>query len=375
MTEPGPDRALAIVQLVDDLNPGGLERMAIDLAIAHRRAGHRSAIFCLKGPGSLAAQATDAGIEVEAFNKPAGLHLPTFWRLARALRKFRADVLHSHNPGVHHYAAASGKLARVPVVVNSRHGVSSSSGAPYSERYFRRALRWTDKVIYVSRHSQRYYTSEGIVPASQGVTIWNGIPLDAFLPIPRPAPAPDGGRLRLVTMGRLVPVKDHATLLEAFAQVAAAFPGSELRIWGEGPLRPALEATIERLGLRGRAFLPGQTSDAAAALANADAFVFSSTSEGLPMVILEALAAGLPVVSTRVGGVPEVAPEGEAAWYCEPGNAGLLADTLKTALGDRTELERRGRRARELAISTYSIEAAQENHEALFRQLLEMKMG
>jgi glycosyltransferase involved in cell wall biosynthesis len=350
------------VQLVDDLNPGGLERFAIDLAIAHREAGNRSAIFCLKQRGALAGQPEAAGVPVEALGKPGGLHLPTLFKLRRALLRHQANVIHAHNPGVHHYAALAAKLAGVPVVVNTRHGVSSSTGARYNERYFRAVLRWTDKVIYVSRDSERYYTGAGIVPAAQGLTIWNGIPLARFLATPRP---PRRGPIRLVTMGRLVPVKNHALLLESFAQIE----GAELRIWGEGPLRAGLETLITRLGLGGRAFLPGHTSDSPAALADADAFVFSSTMEGLPMVILEALAAGLPIISTPVGGVPEVAPEGEVAWYAEPAN---YAATLRAALASG-ELESRGRRARELAIANYSIEAVQEKHESLFRQLLESK--
>lgn len=359
MNPAGPP--LSIVQLVDDLNAGGLERFAIDLAIAHRQAGHPSAIVCLGQPGTLAAQAEAAGIPVEALGKPPGLHFPTLLKLRRILGDRRADVIHAHNPGVHHYAALAAKLAGVPVVVNTRHGVSSSTGARYSERYFKPALRFTSKVIYVSRDSERYYTSQGIVPAAQGVTIWNGIPLARFLHAPRP-PRPPGSPLRLVTLGRLVPVKNHALLLEAFAQTE----GAELRIWGDGPLRADLEAQIDRLHLRGRAFLPGHTSDSAAALADADAFVFSSTMEGLPMVILEALASGLPIISTPVGGVPEVAPEDEVAWYAEPEK---YAATLRTALASG-ELESRGRRARELAIANYSIEAVQQKHEALFRQLL-----
>jgi glycosyltransferase involved in cell wall biosynthesis len=364
-------RPLSIVQIVDDLNAGGLERVAIDLAVAHKRAGHRSAIFCLRERGALAAQAEAGGVDLEAFHKPDGLHLPTLLRLRGALRGRGVDVVHSHNPGGHHYAAAAARLAGVPVVVNTRHGVSSSSGQPFSERYFRRVLRWTDQVIYVSADSRHYYESRGIVPAEKGRMIWNGIPLERFLGEPK-EPAAPGEAPRLAALGRLVPVKNHAMLLEAFAQVAPEFPGARLRIWGEGELRGELEALIGRLGLSGRAFLPGHCANSAAALAAADVFVFSSTSEGLPMVILEALAAGLPVVSTRVGGVPEVAPEGEVAWYSPPRDGAAYAAILREALSSG-ELAARGARARQLAISQYSIEAMQRRHEALFRELLAAK--
>lgn len=368
-TAAAPARPLSIVQLVDNLNAGGLERMAIDLGVAHGAAGHASAIFCLGEPGVLAAQARERGLNVEAFDKPPGFHWPTIWKLARALRqRGRVDVMHAHNPGNHHYATAAAKLARVPVVINTRHGVSASSGQRYNERYFRWSLPWTDKVVYVSSDSERYYTSAGIVPAVQGVTILNGTPLGPFLAAPR-TPSP-GGRLRLVTLGRLVPVKGHAMLLAAFAELLKTVPDAELRIYGGGELQASLEADIARLGLAGRAFLPGETRQVPQALAGADVFVFSSTSEGLPVVILEALASGLPIVSTRVGGVPEVAPEGEVAWYCEPGDAAAFAALMRTAFTDRAELARRGERARALAEEKYSIEACQGRYETLYRELL-----
>ena len=369
----GSARPLSIVQIVDDLNAGGLERFAIDLAIAHKGAGHRSAIFCLGGPGELAGEAEAAGVAVTAFHKARGVNPGVVWRLRGALQQARADVVHAHNPGVHHYAVVAARLAGVPVVVNTRHGVSSSSGRPYDEKYFKAALRWTGKVVYVSRDSERYYSGR-IVPAAQGMTIWNGIPLEPFLaaPVPPNAGATTTPRLRLVTLGRLVPVKAHDTLLDAFAIVAAAEPGAELRIYGQGDLRGALEERIARLGLAGRAMLGGQTRDVPGVLAAADLFVLSSTSEGLPMVILQAMGAGLPIVSTRVGGVPEVAPEGEAAWYCPAGDAAALARTILEAARSG-KLGERGRRARQLAVENLSIDAAQQRYLALFRQLLDGK--
>lgn len=371
-------RRLSIVQVVDNLNAGGLERMVIDLAVAHRAAGHGSAIFCLGERGALAGQAESFGIPVTAFQKTSGVDPRISWRMARALRRLGANVVHAHNPGVHHYSVLAAKLARAPVVVNTRHGVSSSSGRRYDERWFQRTLRWTDKVIYVSSDSQRYYTAEtGLVPAAKGVTIFNGVPLEKFLAAPRPRPRRDGEPLRLATLGRLVPVKAHATLLEAFAILRKRLMPSlpvELYIYGEGELRQALEKDVARLGLEGQAFLPGQTHDVPGALAAADAFGFSSTSEGQPMVILEAMASGLPIVSTRVGGVPEVAPEGETAWYCEPGDAAKLAALFAEALSaGGAELAARGERARRMAIERYSIEAAQRRYETVFGECLAAK--
>jgi glycosyltransferase involved in cell wall biosynthesis len=359
---------LSIVQLVDSLDSGGLERVAVDLAIAHQAAGHRARFLCLHNAGELAPQAEAAGIPVEAFHKKRGLQPALFWQIAASLRRAGADVVHMHNPGVHLYGVLAAKLAGVKAILNSRHGTHTSGGQPFNERYFRMLLPLTGKVVYVSRASERYFVDSGIVPESKGVTVWNGIPLGAFLKAP--VPRANAGSLRFVTAGRLVPVKGQATLIEAFAKVAAARPDASLRIWGEGELRGGLEALVARLGLAGRVHLPGATSNIAAALADADIFVFSSTSEGLPMVILEALGSGLAIVSTRVGGVPEVAPEGEVAWYCEPGDVAGLAASMMAAASSPQERARRGARARQLAVKEFSIEAAQRNYESVYRQLL-----
>ena len=106
-------------------------------------------------------------------------------------------------------------------------------------------------------------------------------------------------------------------------------------------------------------------------LRKCDIFVFSSISEGLPIVILEAMAAGLPIVSTRVGGVPEVAPEGQVAWYCEPGNAKDLAEAMYLA-ATSGECVSRGRTAREIAHQRYGIAQTQQAYEAVYRELLEV---
>ena len=132
-------------------------------------------------------------------------------------------------------------LAGVPVVVNTRHGVSSSTGARYDETYFRAVLPWTDKVIYVSLDSERYYTGAGIVPPRQGVTIWNGIDLNCF---PYAGPSAGGPA---VMVGRLSPEKDVATLVRAVARAIGEDPAFRLGIAGDGPSRSELERIAAEL--------------------------------------------------------------------------------------------------------------------------------
>jgi glycosyltransferase involved in cell wall biosynthesis len=362
----GGGLALRIVQLVEDLRVGGLERMAIDLATAHRDAGHDSRIACLLIRGDLAEQAESQGIPVTAFHKPPGFSLPTLFQLALHLQDVRPHVVHSHNSGVHHYAALACAMARIPALVNTRHGISQSNGQPFNDRWFRRVMPLTSKVVSVSSDSRRFYEQRGIVPPHKSAVIINGTRLDAYRTRPaRPEPArPDPSRLRLGTVGRLVPVKGHSYLLDAFAEVHRALPHATLDIVGYGPLEAELRHQARDLPVT---FL-GARDDVPDQLASYDLFVFSSLSEGLPMTILEAMAAGLPIASTRVGGIPEVAPEGEIAWYAPPADAPALARAILDAA--RSNLSAAGQRARQLAFDHYSLETMQRQYESLYRSLL-----
>jgi glycosyltransferase involved in cell wall biosynthesis len=138
--------------------------------------------------------------------------------------------------------------------------------------------------------------------------------------------------------------------------------------FGYGSLDGAMGEQIARLGLEGRVRLEGRTDDSPGALAGLDVFVLSSVNEGLPLVILEAMAAGLPVVSTNVGGIPEVLPK-ESAWLCPPGDAEALAGVMLQAArcGD---LRERGEIARRVTADNYGLEQMVRRYEELYRRLL-----
>ena len=274
---------MRIVQLVEDLELGGLERMAVDLAIAQKQAGHELSIYCLHGAGPLAKDLEAAGIPVVPFRKAPGFSVPAMLAMAKRLRADRAEVIHGHNPGVHHYAAVAAQLGGVPVCLNTRHSVTTSKGLPYQERYFRWVKPLTSHVVFDCDFVRRGLEPKLGYPPAKCSVILNGIPLAAFLAHPA-SPGSCRPRIRFGTIGRLVPAKGHSVLVDAFARVSREAPGAELSIWGYGALQEQLAAQIARLGLNDRIRLAGRTSDSAGALQNLDVFVFSSVNEGLPLV-------------------------------------------------------------------------------------------
>ena len=359
---------LHIVQLVENLELGGLESMAVDLAIAQRRAGHRVFVYCLFQAGPLAGRLASAGIPVAAFQKGPGFSARAVFAMAGRLRADRADVVHGHNPGVHHYAALAAKLAGVPVCINTRHSALDSRGFPYQERYFRWVRPLTAHVVFDCDYVRQGLEPNMGYPAAKCSVILNGIPLEGFLARPA-SPGNRLPRIRFGTIGRLVPAKAHSILIDAFARVCRSVPAAELSVYGYGSLDAELSAQIARLGLESRVRLEGRTGDSPGALQGLDVFVLSSLNEGLPLALLEAMAAGLPIVSTNVGGIPEVVAK-ESAWLCPPGDAEALATAMIQAAG-AGDLRERGESSRRLAAASYGLEHMARRYEELYRRLLE----
>lgn len=366
------NRPLRVVQLVENLDVGGLERIVVDLAIAQKRAGQSPAVVCLFHAGPLAPEAEAAGVDVVALCRPRGFSWQTLRILTSTLRGLGADVVHTHGSALHHYGVVAGRLAGVKRIVNTRHGTGFLHNRRRQELFFKAMAPFTDAFVYCCQEGQRVFTEERGLPKGKSRVILNGIPLERFpardLPRLEAGDDPADLAVRFGTVGNLRIEKDHATLIDAFALVSRQLPRATLRIVGEGWMRNSLAAQIRVLGLEERVRLEGARMDVAPFYRELDVFVMSSRTEGLPVVILEAMAAGLPIVSTRVGGIPEVAPEGTVATYCEPGDAQALAKAmLETARSGR--MRDRALEARRIAQAEFGIEQIEDQYRQLFCSL------
>jgi glycosyltransferase involved in cell wall biosynthesis len=360
---------MKIVQLLPSLDLGGLERLALDLARQQKAEGHTPSIYCTSHPGYWAPDAEASGVPVHSFGKTRGFSFRLIRDLASSLRVDRPDILHAHNALVLHYAIAAARLARVPVVVNTRHG-GNLNWDPHCERIWRHCVRWTDAVVFVSEAVREYYLTTDRLSRRNTSVIYNGIDVDKFSACPaRPAAALP--RFRVGCVGRLVPAKDHVTLIRAFAVVSAVRPEAELHILGDGPCRAAISQTADSLGIASRVFLHGAGYDVPGFLATLDLFVLSSINEGLPLSLMEALAAGLPVVSTRLPGLTELAPENVIAGYCPPAQPESLAEHILRA-ANRRDLPALGHKARRWA-QQFSIRETWHQYQALFDACLTRK--
>jgi len=301
-----------VLQVVLSLNPGGTERLVIEL-VARLRGEAPMAVCCLDAKGSWASELESGGVRVTALERHEGFRPALGRGVAAAAREHGATVVHCH----HYSPFVYGCLARMWEprlrVVFTEHGRLSDAGPSSKRRLANRALAKAPRGVFaVSEDVKRHIVAEGF-SNDQVEVIYNGVDPGCVPSAETRARVRAGLGLSddvlvLATVARLDPVKDLGTLLRATQEVARA-RAVALVIVGDGTERSTLEDLASQLGIRAITHFLGQRNDARDWLATADVYVNSSISEGVSLTILEAMAAGLPVVATRVGGTPEVINE------------------------------------------------------------------
>jgi glycosyltransferase involved in cell wall biosynthesis len=297
--------------------------------------------------------------------------------MAKELRIDRPDVLHTHNHLVHHYGVVAGWLAGVPVIVNTRHRaefrfvsspeasqITTDSPDKKSDLIFRATLPWTGCVVMISEATRQFFVRFRGIPEAKTQVILNGANLERFVCVPA-QPGSALPRVRFGIAARMVAEKDHFTLLRAFALVAAEMPGAELQIAGDGPYRDRLVQLTKALDLEDRVTFVGALPHIADFLSQLDIFVLSSLNEGLPLVLLEAMATGLPVVSTRAGGVEEAARDSVNAYLAAVGDSSDLAQAMMR-MARAPNMAQMGTLGQEIVQDQFRIEKTWQEYYRLF---------
>jgi len=351
-----------VLHVVLGLHPGGTERLVIELA-RRLHADMPAAVCCLDETGAWAGELLNSGIAVTALARKPGFRPGLARRVAAAAVAHGATVLHAH----HYSPFVYGALARIVRpgrpglrLVFTEHGRLSDAGPSRKRRLANRALRrLATRVFAVSEDVRQHLVAEGFGDEDVGV-IYNGIEVG-----PMPDVAARAGVRRELgataddfvvgTIARLDPVKDLGTLLEAVARLGSGAPSPILAIVGDGAERGTLEARAASLGIASRTRFLGERDDARRWLAGCDVYANSSISEGVSLTILEGMAAGLPVVATRVGGTPEVVT-GECGLLVPSRDAGALADALRRLAGDAGLRRELGAAARRRVETRFTLE-------------------
>ena len=363
-----------LTHVVENLNRGGLERVVIDLVRAQRELGYDCEVVCLFEAGSLAAEVTAAGIPVHACDKRGGLDLGAIARLRGHLRRHRTQVLHTHNAVAHYHAVAAAMGLGIRRTVNTRHGMGVQQAGGRREWLFRRTLGRTDVVATVCEAARRDVLAQGLIPAAKVVAIPNGIRLDAFEPAHDAARAalvrelglPQGTRL-IGAVGRLNWAKDPVSLVRAFRAVRERHPATALVWIGDGALRTEVEAAATAEAVADRVILLGDRSDVPRLLTGLDLYAMSSLTEGYSIALLEACAAGLPIVATDVGGNGEIVRDGVNGLLVPARDPQSLAQALIDLCGDPVRCSRMGLAGREWALDAATMVAMAKRYAAAYR--------
>ena len=376
------ERTKVVVMLDSLQRPGGGERLAVEGALRLDPERYER-WFCLtrwqdsfereEPARTILATLREAGVGIVGLRRTHRAALWSWLPLLRLLRGRRVDVLHAHLFGSNVWAALLGSLARVPAVIAHEHMWAYSGGGmrPLIDREV--IARFSDAFIAVSREGRRRMIEIERIPEESVVYIPNGV---ASLP------EGDGAAVRaefgipaevplIGSVGHLRTEKAFEVLIEAAARLRERSPGAAVLIAGEGPEREMLEALRSRLGLEGAVHLPGARSDVPDVLAALDVAVCCSDFEGGPLSVMEYMGAGLPVVATDVGGLPELVQAGRTGILVPPRDPGALADAIVGLLDDPERRSELGSAGRDLRAREYDVDVWMSRIEGLYASLLD----
>lgn len=356
--------------LLPSLPRAGMEVVAASLATVLRARDHDVGFTCIEGPGDLGLELREAGFRVSVV--PATGLWPNIVarELGSWLAELRPDVVHVHN-GLWLKALTAAQHAQVPRTIYTLHGIDVIE--PWYTRHMNRlAARRTTRVVAVSETLRDYLHHNARVRPECITVIPNGVSTERFRPGERSDAEreslglPGVDRRLIGIVARLDHVKNHALLIDAFSLLVPERPDAFLVIVGDGPLRSQLERQIERLNLQQHVRITGVLPDPAPILRQLDVFALSSEIEGTSMSILEAMATGLPIVATAVGGTPRLLRDGACGVLTPPGDAGAFGRALLDVLADQDAARHRGIQARETVRAEHSLEHMADQYETIY---------
>lgn len=351
---------------------GGAHVHVLDLAVAAQREGHQVQVL-VGGDGPYARMLREHGLQVVNLRhlvRPIRPHIDLLAVLEclRVFRRFRPDIVHAHSTKAGLVGRLAARLARIPAVFTA-HGWAFTEGVAERSRRLaitleRRAAKWSKAVICVSEYDRRLALSLGVGNEALLVRIHNGVP-----DVPRLSrPNTVRNKVRLVSIARLDVPKDHVLLIEALATVRD-IPW-ELELIGDGPLTETVRERVHVLGLADKVLFSGLCSDVPQRLETADIFALVSRWEGLPLSILEAMRAGVPVVASNVGGVSEAVQDEVTGYLVPKGDMPILADRLRRLMLDEQLRGRMGEAGRAVFEREFLFDIMYQRTTQVYRQAL-----
>ncbi len=374
-----------IAHVVFRFDVGGLENGVANLINFLPSEAYRHAIVALTEVTDFRTRILRNDVAFVSLEKGPGHGFRLFPRLFRLFRELAPAIVHTRNLAALE-ATVPAWLAGVGVRVHGEHGrdIGDLDGSNRTYQWVRRVYRpFVSRYVTVSKDLENYLCGAIGVDHRRIEQIYNGVDTIRFAPgqgarIPIDGcPFADPNLWLVGTVGRLQSVKDQVTLAEAFARAVRSDPSGRMRlvIVGDGPLKARVEHVLETARCRHLAWLPGERSDVAEVLRGLDCFVLPSLAEGISNTILEAMATGLPVIGTRVGGNPELIEDGLTGRLVPPASSESMARGIADYFNDPSMARRHGRAARQVVIQRFSLERMIADYVSLYDGLLARRSG
>lgn len=376
------DEVPLVAHLVYSFGCGGLQTLLAECINRMPAQHYRHAVICLTPAKDYADRVSRKDVVFYDLHKPPGKSPGTHLKLWRLLRRLRPAILHTYNVGTIEYSATA-MLAGVPVRIHAEHGRDSVEIDGKHQRYnlMRRLLvPVIDAYVPVSDDLVAWLGGSIGIPRNKIAMVINGVDTAHYAP-PGPEPRLDTAQsprpVWIGTVGRADRIKHHAGLLDIFARLLERFPAPDydlrLAIVGDGPLLETLRERVAAQAWGERVWLPGARGDIADILRGFSVFVLPSLSEATPVVVLEAMASGLPVVASRVGGLPQLVPDGRAGFLADPADLDAFADAIARYVDDPALRAAHGRAGRRHVQAGYSVDAMVAGYDALYTRHLRRK--
>ncbi len=361
-----------VLHLIDGLNIGGAEMLLCDLSEGLIDLGFRISIgYCTPGP--LVNAFAEKNISVHHLSRTGLVDPFLVWRMVNLIRSDFPQIVHTHLFKSDFHGRIAARIAHVPVVISTLHNADSwAKNWPLGAIYGRSAY-FADKLIAVSEDVRKFHISETNLPENKVVVIENGIQVQKFSRISstinkiRDEFQISENSILFGIIGRLKPQKDHTTFLRSAEIILKKMPEARFLIVGDGPLLMDLQNLAEKLKISKAVFFSGLRTDIAEILQALDVLVFSSEWEGLPVTLLEGMAAGKPVAATRINGIDGVAIDQRTALLVPVKDPDALAEACLTLGVDPVLRKKLGKAGFDRVSKKYNLDTMIEMTAALYR--------
>jgi L-malate glycosyltransferase len=357
-----------VLFFVDRLDLGGTETQMAQLATRLDPGRFEVTVAFMEGDAPLRPELERAKLRVIEFPKRGSLislkSARQFLRLAAFIRREKFDVVHSHDLWANLVAVPAARLGGAPVIISSQRDLAHLAWyTPSRTKVIRRIHRMATRVIANSSAVAEMLVNEFKIPAERVRVMRNGVDLSRFRRRSGPRVTPldqlePDAKILLTVANMHSSVKGHYELIEAAQHICSIFPAAKFVLAGDGVERSRIEEAVRAAGVEKNFIFLGQRADIPELLASADFFVLPSRAEGLPNAALEAMASGLPVVATRVGGIPEIIEDDVSGLLVPPQNSAALAQALTGVLSDVELAAKLAEASRQRACSEFSFERA-----------------